>query len=67
MRKVAVILVWFIFFMVILSEGCYMLTYPDTVSNILGLIMLVSFSVLSVSTKCFTSIIQSKSNEDNEK
>lgn len=67
MRKVAVILVWFILFMVVLTEGCHMLTVPDMVTNMMGLIMLVSFSVLSVNTKCFTSIIQSKSNEDDEK
>lgn len=68
MNKAILFLTWIILFFWILSIGYDLVNKPSTVGNIAGVITLVVFALISIKTKCFTSItIKSKTNEDNEK
>ena len=68
MNKVILFLVWIISLFCILSISYDLVDKPSTIDNIVGVITLVGFVLLSVQTKCFTSIkTKSKTNEDNEK
>lgn len=54
MKKVILFAVWVIFCMVVITEMCYLLTYPSTIANIVGFLGIVSFVLFSYWTKCFT-------------
>lgn len=50
------------------SIGFDLINKPSTIGNLAGVVILVMFVLVSINTKCFTSIInKSKTNEDNEK
>lgn len=42
--------------MAVFTWTCSMLTKPSTVANIVGAIVVVLYLLLSIKTKCFTSI-----------
>lgn len=42
--------------MAVFTWACSMLTKPSTVANIVGAIVVVLYLLLSIETKCFTSI-----------
>ena len=67
MKRIIIITVWFIATIVLFTWACNMLTKPSTIANIVGIIAAVLYSLLSIKTKCFTSInlINKKSNEKN--
>lgn len=68
MNKAILFFVWMIFLFWILSIGYDLVNKPSTIGNTVGVILLAGFVLLSVKTKCFTSITtKSKTNEDNEK
>lgn len=51
-----------------LSIGYDLVNKPSTIGNTVGVIVLAVFALISVKTKCFTSITtKSKTNERNEK
>lgn len=50
------ITVWFIVTIILFTWACGMLTKPSTNANIVGIIAIVLYSLLSIKTKCFTSI-----------
>jgi hypothetical protein len=56
MQKVVLFILWVVVFMFILSTGCGLVTYPSTIANLCGIVLLVGFGCLSVKTKCFTQI-----------
>lgn len=67
-NKVILFFVWIILLFWILSIGYDLVNKPSTIGNTIGIIVLAVFALISVKTKCFTSIIiKSKTNEDNEK
>ena len=53
--------------MLLFTWACSMLTNPSTIANIVGIIAIVLYSLLSIKTECFTSInlTNKKSNENN--
>lgn len=60
--------IWVVVLMIALTEVGYMLTYSSNIVNVIGFIVGVLFIVLSIQTKCFTSIkINKKQNESNKK
>lgn len=68
MNKTILFLVWMIFLFWITSIGYDLVNKPSTIGNTVGVIILTVFALISVKTKCFTSItIKSKTNENNEK
>lgn len=63
-----VFIIWIIFLFGVLSSSYDLMNKSSTVDNIMGVITLVVFALISIKTKCFTStIIKSKKNEGNEK
>lgn len=55
--------------MIVITVMCSLLTYPSTVANIVGFLGMVGFILLSIKTKCFTSIslTNKKKDESNKK
>lgn len=53
--------------MIVITEMCYLLTYPSTIANVVGFIGLVSFALFSYWTKCFTKNKFKLTNKSNEK
>lgn len=56
MIKAIKVAMWFIMLMAVLTMGFRMISAPDTMVNIIGVLFLISFIALSVSTKCLTTI-----------
>ena len=56
MRKVIITTVWFIVTMALFTWTCSMITKPNTIANIIGILAAVVYSLLSIKTHCFTSI-----------
>lgn len=56
MKRVIIVSIWFILTMAVFTWTCSMLTKPSTVANIVGAIVVVLYLLLSIETKCFTSI-----------
>lgn len=68
MNKTILFLVWIVFLFWMLSIGYDLVNKPSTIGNTVGIIILIGFALISVKTKCFTSITtKSKTNESNEK
>lgn len=62
MNKPILLIIWIIFLFGVLSFGYDLINKSSTVGNIAGVITLVVFALISIKTKCFTSItIKSKS------
>lgn len=64
MKRIIIITVWFIVTIILFTWACGMLTKPSTIANIVGIIAVVLYSLLSIK---FTSIslTNKKSNENN--
>lgn len=56
MIKTTTVAVWFIMLMAVLTMGFKMISAPDTMVNIIGVLFLIVFTALSVQTKCLTTI-----------
>lgn len=54
MKKILLVTVWFITAMLVLDMMCFLLTYPATIANIVGILGLMSFVYFSYVTRCFT-------------
>lgn len=68
MKNFIALSIWVVVLMIALTEVGYMLTYSSNIVNVIGFIVGVLFIVLSIQTKCFTSIkINKKQNKSNEK
>lgn len=68
MKNFIALSIWVVVLMIALTEVGYMLTYSSNIVNVIGFIVGVLFIVLSIQTKCFTSIkINKKQNESNKK
>lgn len=68
MKNFIALSIWVVVLMIALTEVGYMLTYSSNIVNVIGFIVGVLFIVLSIQTKCFTSIkINKKQNESTEK
>ena len=67
MNKAILFFVWIIFLFWMTSIGYDLVNKPSTIGNTVGVIILAAFALVSIKTKCFTSITtKSKTNENNE-
>lgn len=57
------ILIWFIIFMFLISMSLDMISEPNTIENIIGLIVGYITIFVSIKTRCFTNIKFKKKNE----
>lgn len=55
-RKSILILVWLIIFFVLLNAGYSLINQASTIANIVGVVVLFFTVLVSIKTKCFTSI-----------
>lgn len=54
--KFILIFVWFILFMWIVTLGCDLISTPNTVKMLLGLVLIFGAVFISAKTECFTNI-----------
>jgi hypothetical protein len=53
---VAKVALWFILFLALLSVGFEMVSKPSTIENVIGFFVVVAIIVISIKTKCLTTI-----------
>lgn len=53
---VAKVALWFILFLALLGAGFEMVSKPSTIENVIGFFVVVAIIVISIKTKCLTSI-----------
>lgn len=53
---VAKVALWFILFLALLGVGFEMVSKPSTIENVIGFFVVVAIIVISIKTKCLTSI-----------
>ena len=58
--KVYLVVLWVILAIVGLNVGLHFLSMPSTMFNILGVFIIVTVIVLSISTKCLTKIVSKR-------
>ena len=50
------LVVWVILFIILLNAGFNMMTIPNTIGNVIGFLIVVATVVISIKTKCLTTI-----------
>lgn len=63
MKKCLILVVWFVVFMALLTSSLSLISAPDTIENLLGVVILAVTIVLSKETKCLTNLIIKKRHE----
>lgn len=53
---VAKVALWFILFLALLGAGFEMVSKPSTMENVIGFFVVVAIIVISIKTKCLTTI-----------
>ena len=48
--------VWFVLFIALLNVGLEMVTVPNTIENVIGFFIVVFMVIISIKTKCLTTI-----------
>lgn len=67
MNKAILFLIWVLTLFLMTSIGFDLINKPSTIGNLAGVVVLAMFVLVSINTKCFTSITtKSKTNENNE-
>lgn len=62
--KVASFVCWLLFTMLLLDLGLKVVSQPDTVANIFGVISITLWILLSIATNCFTFKISNNEKEN---
>ena len=57
MKKGLILVVWFVVFMALLTGSLSLISAPDTIENLLGVVVLAGTIALSIKTKCLTNLI----------
>lgn len=55
-RKILVVALWFVLFILILNVGLSMISASNSIGNVIGFLMLVATVLISIKTKCLTTI-----------
>lgn len=64
MNKAILFFIWIIFSFWVVSIGYDLVNKPSTIGNLVGIMILAGFVLVTAKTKCFTSIkTKSKTNE----
>lgn len=53
---VAKVALWFILFLTLLGAGFEMVSKPSTIENVIGFFVVAAIVVISIKTKCLTTI-----------
>lgn len=53
---IAKVALWFILFLALLSVGFEMVSKPSTIENVIGFSVVVAIIIISIKTKCLTTI-----------
>lgn len=53
---VAKVALWFILFLALLDAGFEMVSKPSTIENVIGFFVVAAIVVISIKTKCLTTI-----------
>ena len=56
MKKGLILVVWFVVFMALLTGSLSLISAPNTIENLLGVVVLAGTVAFSIKTKCFTTI-----------
>lgn len=54
MKRGLMLVVWFVVFMALLTSSLSLISAPNTIKNLLGVVILAVTVVLSIKTKCLT-------------
>lgn len=55
-RKILVIALWFVLFILILNVSLSMISASNSIENVIGFLMLVAVVLISIKTRCLTTI-----------
>lgn len=53
---IAKVALWFILFLALLGAGFEMVSNPSTIENVIGFFIVIAIVVITIKTKCLTSI-----------
>lgn len=67
MKKGLILVVWFVVFMTLLTGSLSLISAPDTIENLLGVVVLAGTVALSIKTKCLTEIRFKKNDRREDK
>ena len=56
MKKGLILVVWFVVFMALLTGSLSLISAPNTIENLLGVVVLAGTVAFSIKTKCLTTI-----------
>ena len=56
MKKGLILVVWFMVFMALLTGSLSLISAPNTIENLLGVVVLAGTVAFSIKTKCLTTI-----------
>lgn len=54
---------WFILFLALLSVGFEMVSNPSTIENVIGFFIVIAIVVITIKTKCLTTIKSKRKHE----
>lgn len=63
MKRGLMLVVWFVVFMTLLTSSLSLISAPNTIENLLGVVILTVTVALSIKTKCLTNLIIRKKHE----
>ena len=55
-KKIMLFTLWAISFILVITLICKMLTMPSTLCNIVGILLIPTYYIISEKTECFTNI-----------
>lgn len=61
-RKILVIALWFVLFILILNVSLSMISTSNSIGNVIGFLILVATVLISIKTKCLTTLKFRKNN-----
>mgnify|MGYP007055250507 FL=1 len=56
MKKGLILVIWFIVFMALLTCSLSLISAPNTIKNLIGVVVLAGTVTLSIETKCLTNL-----------
>lgn len=63
MKRGLMLVVWFVVFMALLTSSLSLISAPNTIKNLLGVVVLAVTVAFSIKTKCLTNLIIRKKHE----
>jgi hypothetical protein len=64
MKKGLILVVWFVVFMALLTGSLSLISAPNTIKNLIGVVVLAGTVTLSIETKCLTNLTIRRKHEE---